>query len=58
MSMTNRWTTAELKDEWREQNSERKMNGIPRITWATFSLRKDVWQRAGRLKSDSGRFTS
>lgn len=56
--MCNRWTTAELKEEWREQNAERKMNGIPRITWAAFSLRKDVWQRAGRLKSDSGRFTS
>lgn len=49
-------TIAELKEEWREENSERKMNGIPRITWATFSLRPYVWRRAGLSKSDSGSY--
>lgn len=49
-------TIAELKEEWREENWERKVNGIARITWATFSLRPDVWRRAGLSKSDSGNY--
>lgn len=56
--MSEQWTMAELKEEWREENWERKANGIARITWATFSMRKSVWQRAGRRKDDSGRMAN
>ena len=52
--MSARWTIAELKDEWREENWERKANGIARITWAAFSLRKSVYMRAGALKNTEG----
>ena len=52
--MSNVWTTAELKEEWREENWERKANGVARITWASFSLRKSVYMRAGALKTDPG----
>lgn len=40
-------TVAELKEEWREENWEREINGIARVTWTTFSLRPSVWRRAG-----------
>jgi hypothetical protein len=30
---------AELKEMWREENWERKVNGIPRIKWADFKNR-------------------
>jgi len=49
--MSERWTIAELKEEWREENWERKANGIARIQWATFSLRKSVYMRAGARKN-------
>lgn len=49
--MSERWTIAELKEEWHEENSERRMNGIPHVTWAEFSLRKSVYERAGALKN-------
>lgn len=42
-----RVTIADLKDQWREENWERKANGIPRITWASFKLRADVWRSVG-----------
>ena len=38
---------SELKEMWREENWERKANGIPRVTWASFKLRADVWRKAG-----------
>lgn len=38
-------TVAELKDMWREQNWERKANGIPPITWATFQHQARVWRK-------------
>ena len=38
-SVERRERIAELKDDWREQNWERKVNDIPRISWADFSRR-------------------
>jgi hypothetical protein len=51
--MSDRWTIEELKEEWR---AEKKTNRT--LTWAEFSMRTDVWQRAGRLKTDSGVFSN
>ena len=45
-------TIAELKEEWREENWERKANGIPRVSWATFKLRPSVWRRVGTKNTE------
>ena len=42
-------STAELKEMWREENWERKANGIPRITWKQFTSRKWVREQLGGI---------
>lgn len=44
---------AELKEMWREENWERKVNGIPRIKWADFKNR--TWIVECPSESDNGR---
>ena len=41
------FSKAELKEMWREENWERKANGIPRITWKEFTRR--TWVRKAFL---------
>ena len=41
----------ELKEMWREENWERKANGIPRITWAHFKTRTWVQKSIKEGKS-------
>lgn len=38
---------AELKEMWREENWERKVNGIPRIKWSDFKKRTWVKRELG-----------
>lgn len=43
-------TKRELKEQWRENNWERKANGIKPITWAAFYHRyrqyRKVWEES------------
>jgi hypothetical protein len=42
-------TTAELKDMWHEENWERKVNQIPRISWKQFKARETARQNSEGL---------
>jgi hypothetical protein len=46
-------TTAELKEMWREENWERKVNQIPRIKWSDFIKRTWVQKELKGSKSCS-----
>jgi hypothetical protein len=45
-----KWSKAELKEMWREENWERKANGLAPITWKEFTKR--TWVRKAFLKGN------